>query len=53
MQQAGPGGRAGEISDSIVILPSSGSGTFLTPRSELLSQYSVEARDEDALTEYL
>ena len=53
MQQAGRGGRAGEISDSIVILPSSGSGTFLTPRSDFLSQYSVEVHDEDALTEYL
>jgi superfamily II DNA helicase RecQ len=61
MQQAGRGGRAGEISDSIVILPSSGSdsssgsssGLFPAPRQELLNTYSVEAQDETALTEYL
>ena len=53
MQQAGRGGRAGEISDSIVILPSSGSssgnssgsgrGQFPAPRQELVNAYSVEA----------
>jgi superfamily II DNA helicase RecQ len=56
MQQAGRGGRAGEISDSIVILPSSsgsGSGQFPAPRQELVNAYSVEAQDEAALTEYL
>ena len=64
MQQAGRGGRAGEISDSIVVLPSSGSrsrsgdggsgmGRFPAPRPELVSVYSVEAQDEAALTEYL
>ena len=63
MQQAGRGGRAREISDSIVILPSSGSssgnssgsgrGQFPAPRQELVNAYSVEAQDEEALTEYL
>src|SRR5271165_5099949 len=57
MQQAGRRGRAGEISDSIVILPSSGSGSgsgkFEAPRQELVNTYSVEAQDEAALTEYL
>jgi superfamily II DNA helicase RecQ len=58
MQQAGRGGRAGEISDSIVILPSrspssSGSRQFPAPRPELLDTYSVEAQDEAALTDYL
>ena len=57
MQQAGRGGRAGEISDSIVILPSSSSGSgrgkFEAPRQELTNIYSVEAQDEAALTEYL
>jgi len=57
MQQAGRGGRAGEISDSIVILPSSGSGSdsgqFPAPRQELVNVYSVEAQDEATLTEYL
>jgi superfamily II DNA helicase RecQ len=55
MQQAGRGGRAGEISDSIVILPSSGSGSgeFSAPRQELVNAYSVEAEDEAALTEYI
>jgi hypothetical protein len=60
MQQAGRGGRAGEISDSIVILPSSsgggsgsGGGKFDAPRQELVNTYSVEAQDEAALTEYL
>ena len=61
MQQAGRGRRAGEISDSIVILPSSrsegggGSGyrRFPAPRRELVNAYSVEAEDEAALTEYL
>ena len=53
MQQAGRGGRAGEISDSMIILPSSGRGQFLAPRPELVNAYSVEAEDEAALTEYL
>ena len=59
MQQAGRGGRAGEISDSIVILPSSSSGSdggdarFPAPQAALTSVYSVEAQDETALTEYL
>jgi hypothetical protein len=64
MQQAGRGGRAGEISDSIVVLSSSsssssssgsgsGSGQFPAPRQELVNTYSVEAQDEAALTEYL
>lgn len=59
MQQAGRGGRAGEISDSIVILPSSGSGsreghrTFPAARQELVNIYSVEAQDEAALTAFL
>ena len=57
MQQAGRGGRAGEISDSIVILPSSGSssgsssgnssssgrGQFPASRQELVNAYLVEA----------
>lgn len=44
MQQAGRGGRAGEISDSIIILPSSGSGSgqFPAPQQELVNIYSVE-----------
>jgi superfamily II DNA helicase RecQ len=57
IQQAGRGGRGGEISDSIVILPSSsssdGSRRFPAPRAELVNTYSVEAEDEAVLSEYL
>lgn len=58
MQQTERGGRAGEISDSIVILSSnngsgSGSERFDAPRQELINMYFVEAQDETALTEYL
>jgi hypothetical protein len=55
MQQVGQGAGAGEISDSLVILPSSGSGSgkFDTPQQELVNAYLVEAQDEAALTKYL
>ncbi len=59
MQQAGQRGRAGEISKSIVILPSSGSSSkgksekFAALRQELVNIYLVEAQDEAALTKYL
>lgn len=59
MQQARQGGQAGEISDLMVILPSSssgsgsGSGKFDAPWQELVNTYLVEAQDKAALTEYL
>ena len=62
IQQAGRGGRAGEISDSIIILSfsesssngsDSGSTQFITPRQELINAYSVEAQDKAVLIEYL
>jgi superfamily II DNA helicase RecQ len=57
MQQAGRGGRAGAISDSIIILLSSSSRSssrrFPALRAELVNIYSVEAEDEAVLSEYL
>jgi hypothetical protein len=61
MQQIGRGGWAGEINDSIMILPSNNNSRnnnnsnsqFPAPRQELVNIYSVEAEDEVVLTEYL
>ena len=51
VQQSGRGGRNGEVSDSVVFV-----GVQTTRgwrRSEVVSAYTVEQVDEDALTEYL
>jgi ATP-dependent DNA helicase RecQ len=55
IQQAGRGGRAGELSESIILLPrrSYSDQTFPAPRHELVSTYLVEAQDKAVLTEYL
>jgi superfamily II DNA helicase RecQ len=51
IQQSGRGGRAGEISDSIIIVRVK--NTSGRRRSEILSEYSVEQIDEDAMTEFI
>lgn len=55
IQQSGRGGRSGEVSESYVILHSSGGGKgkFDVPRVELKNTYSVEVQDEVALSKYL
>lgn len=51
VQQSGRGGRAGEISDSIIIVRVK--NTSGRRRSEILSEYSVEQIDENAMTEFI
>jgi superfamily II DNA helicase RecQ len=51
VQQSGRGGRNGEVSDSIVIVRVK--TTHGRRRSEVLSEYSVEKVDEDAMTEFI
>jgi len=51
VQQSGRGGRSGEVSESMIITRvehSSGQR-----RSEIMSEYSVEQVDEDAMTEFI
>lgn len=50
-QQSGRGGRNGEISDSIVVTRVQ--NTQGRRRPEILSEYSTEQVDEDAMTEFL
>jgi superfamily II DNA or RNA helicase len=51
VQQSGRGGRNGEVSDSIVIARVQNSSG--RRRSGILSEYSVEQIDEDAMTEFI
>lgn len=51
VQQSGRGGRAGEISESIIIVRVK--NTSGRRRREILSEYSVEQIDEDAMTEFI
>jgi superfamily II DNA helicase RecQ len=51
VQQSGRGGRNGEVSDSVVFV--SAQNTYRWRRKEVVSAYSVEQVDEDALTEYI
>jgi superfamily II DNA helicase RecQ len=50
-QQSGRGGRNGEISESIIITRVANSHAH--KRSGIMSEYSVEQVDEDAMTEYI
>lgn len=50
-QQAGRGGRSGEVSDSIIIVRVKTTGG--RRRKEILSDYCVEQVDEDAMTEFI
>jgi superfamily II DNA helicase RecQ len=51
MQQSGRGGRNGEVSDSIIIARTQSSSGWR--RREILSEYSVEKVDEDAMTAFM
>jgi superfamily II DNA helicase RecQ len=51
MQQSGRGGRNGEVSDSIIIARVQNSSGWR--RREVLSAYSVEKVDEDAMTAFM
>jgi superfamily II DNA helicase RecQ len=51
VQQSGRGGRNGEVSDSVVFVRVQTTRGWR--RSEVVSAYTVEQVDEDALTEYL
>jgi len=55
MQQSGRGGRNGEVSDSyVVVRKQGGSGSSRGRRAvALVSDYSVEHQDEEALSEFL
>jgi ATP-dependent DNA helicase RecQ len=48
VQQSGRGGRSGEISNSVITTPVEES----QPRNKHITEYSVEAVDEDAMTTY-
>jgi superfamily II DNA helicase RecQ len=51
VQQSGRGGRNGEVSESIIITRVENSSG--RRRSEIMSEYSVEQIDEDAMTEFI
>jgi superfamily II DNA helicase RecQ len=51
VQQHGRGGRNGELSDSVIITRVENSSG--RRRSEIMSEYSVEQIDEDAMTEFI
>ena len=51
MQQSGRGGRNGEISESVIITRIQHSQGY--KRRGIMSEYSVEQVDEDAMTEYI
>lgn len=51
VQQSGRGGRNGEVSESIIITRVENSHG--RRRSEIMSEYSVEQIDEDAMTEFI
>ena len=51
MQQSGRGGRNGEVSESVIITRVEGSSG--RKRSGIMSEYSVEQIDEDAMTEFI
>jgi superfamily II DNA helicase RecQ len=50
-QQSGRGGRNGEVSESIIITQVANSHAY--KRSGIMSEYSVEQVDEDAMTKYI
>ena len=51
VQQSGRGGRNGEVSESVIITRVAHSSG--RRRSEIMSEYSVEQIDEDAMTEFI
>jgi ATP-dependent DNA helicase RecQ len=51
IQQSGRGGRSGEVSDSIIIARVQNSSGWR--RREILSEYSVEQVDEEAMTAFM
>ena len=51
VQQSGRGGRNGEVSESVIITRVENSSG--RRRSEIMSEYSVERIDEDAMTEFI
>ena len=51
VQQSGRGGRNGEVSESVIITRVESSGGW--KRREIMSEYSVEQVDEDAMTEFI
>jgi superfamily II DNA helicase RecQ len=51
VQQSGRGGRNGEVSESVIITRVENSSG--RRRSEIMSEYSVEQVDEDAMTEFI
>ena len=51
VQQSGRGGRSGEVSESIIVARVQNSGGW--KRKEVLSAYSVEHIDEEAMTAYI
>jgi superfamily II DNA or RNA helicase len=51
VQQSGRGGRNGEVSESVIITRVENSSGW--KRREIMSEYSVEQVDEDAMTEFI
>ena len=51
VQQSGRGGRNGEVSESVIITRVESSSGW--KRREIMSEYSVEQVDEDAMTEFI
>jgi superfamily II DNA helicase RecQ len=49
VQQSGHGGRSGEISNSVIITPVDNT----QPRNKHITDYSVEAADEDTMTAFI